>query len=159
ALLACAVVAWVFRVEILAWLIKPYETAWNARHFVDQQGNPIPAELQTLSPADVFVGYLQLAFVAGAVAAAPLLFYQLWAFISPGLYKKEKRLIIPFVFFSTVLFLSGVAFAYYVAFPFTFNYFFSLLGPIGEHGTFLTQKPTLEFYLDFATRMLLAFGF
>ena len=153
ALMVSACVAWAFRVQILAWLVLPYEKAWYARGFTTRP------ELQTLSPADVFVGYLQLSLVAGAVAAAPVMFYQLWSFISPGLYKKEKRLIVPFVFFSTSLFLSGVAFAYYVAFPFTFSYFFSLLGNVSESGTVLTQRPTLEFYLDFATRMLLSFGF
>jgi sec-independent protein translocase protein TatC len=146
------IAAWAFRVRILAWLLKPYEHAWMARHF------PGVPELQTLSPADAFVGYLQLSMVAGVVAAAPIIFYQLWSFISPGLYSKEKRLIVPFVVFSTVLFLSGVAFAYYVAFPFTFGYFFSLLGQVSDQGTVLTQRPTLEFYLDFSTRMLLAFG-
>jgi sec-independent protein translocase protein TatC len=143
---------WVFRVRILGWLLKPYERAWTAHHF------PGVPELQTLSPADAFVGYLQLSMVAGFVAAAPIVFYQLWAFISPGLHAKEKRLIAPFVVFSTGLFLSGVAFAYYVAFPFTFGYFFSLLGQVSDQGTVLTQRPTLEFYLDFSTRMLLAFG-
>src|SRR5580658_9178669 len=143
---------WAFRVQILAWLLRPYENAWNARHFL---GAP---ELQTLSPAAAFVGYLQLSLVAGFVGAAPIIFYQLWAFVSPGLYSKEKRLIVPFVFFSTSLFLSGVAFAYYVAFPFTFNYFFSLLGQVDDAGTVLTQRPTLGFYLDFSTDMLLAFG-
>lgn len=145
-------VAWYFRVKILAWLIKPYEHAWIAR---GMHGTP---ELQTLSPADVFVGYLELSLVTGVIAAAPIIFYQVWSFISPGLYSKEKRYIFPFVFFSTALFLSGVAFAYYVAFPFTFNYFFSLLGTVTESGTELTQRPTLEYYLDFTTRMLLAFG-
>jgi len=152
ALFVCTIVAWNFRVTILAWMIKPYERAWVAQEL---PGKP---ELQTLSPADVFVGYLQLSMVAGVIAAAPVIFYQLWSFISPGLYSKEKRLIVPFVFFSTLLFASGVAFAYFVAFPFTFGYFFSLLGPVSESGTALTQRPTLEFYLDFATRMLLAFG-
>jgi sec-independent protein translocase protein TatC len=151
-MLVTTIVAWTFRVRILAWLLKPYERAWTARHF------PGVPELQTLSPADAFVGYLQLSMVAGFVAAAPIIFYQLWAFIGPGLYSKEKRLIFPFVLFSTALFLSGVAFAYYVAFPFTFNYFFSLLGQVSDQGTVLTQRPTLEFYLDFSTRMLLAFG-
>ena len=145
-------VAWAYRVKILAWLIKPYERAWMDRHM------PGLPELQTLSPGDVFIGYLQLSLVAGIIAAAPIIFYQLWAFISPGLYQKEKRFVIPFVVFSTTLFLSGVAFAYYVAFPFTFNYFFSLLGQVSDSGTVLTQRPTLEFYLDFSTRMLLAFG-
>jgi sec-independent protein translocase protein TatC len=145
-------VCWVFRVKLLAWVVKPYERAWMER----LPGTP---ELQTLSPADVFVGYLQLSLVGGVILAAPIIFYQLWAFISPGLYSREKRYVVPFVFFSTSLFLSGVAFAYYVAFPFTFGYFFSLLGQVSEAGTILTQRPTLEFYLDFATRMLLAFGF
>jgi sec-independent protein translocase protein TatC len=150
--LVTTIVGWTFRVRILAWLLKPYERAWTSRHF------PGVPELQTLSPADAFVGYLQLSMVAGVVAAAPIIFYQLWSFISPGLYSKEKKLIFPFVIFSTGLFLSGVAFAYYVAFPFTFNYFFSLLGQVSDQGTVLTQRPTLEFYLDFSTRMLLAFG-
>jgi sec-independent protein translocase protein TatC len=153
-LLVATVACWTFRVKLLAWVVKPYENAWKARF-----GPESKPELQTLSPADVFVGYLQLSLVAGAIFAAPIIFYQLWAFISPGLYKKEKRLIVPFVFFSTLLFSAGVAFAYYVAFPFTFSYFFSLLGEVSANGTMLTQRPTLEFYLDFATRMLLAFGF
>ena len=148
-----SMVCWAFRVKLLALLIRPYEVAWVA------QGMPGKPELQTLGPADVFVGYLQLSIVAGVIAAAPIIFYQLWSFISPGLYTKEKRLVVPFVFFSTGLLLSGVAFAFYVAFPFTFGYFFSLLGTVTEQGTVLTQRPTLEFYLDFATRMLLAFGF
>jgi sec-independent protein translocase protein TatC len=146
----CAMVAWAFREKILEWLIHPYEIAWKARFSTK-------LELQTLAPQDVFLSYLQLSLVAGIIASAPIIFYQLWSFISPGLYKKEKRLIVPFVFFSTTLFLSGVAFAYYVAFPFTFNYFLSLLGDIGTGAT-LTQKVTFEQFLDFSTRFLLAFG-
>jgi sec-independent protein translocase protein TatC len=147
---AATVVAWYFRTETLAWLVKPYQHTWLT-HFQK------PLVLQTLAPADAFLGYLELSLTAGVVAAAPIIFYQLWSFISPGLYRKEKRLIVPFVLSSTTLFLSGVAFAYYVAFPFTFNYFLSLLGPVRE-GVELTQIVTLEFFLDFATRFLLAFG-
>lgn len=147
----CACIAWAFRVELLGWLKKPYVAAWKTKFTT-------PLELQTLAPADAFLGYLQLSLVAGGIAAAPIIFYQLWSFISPGLYKKEKRLIVPFVFFSTLLFMSGVAFAYYVAFPFTFNYFLSLLGDLGD-GAVLTQRVTLEYFLDFTTRFLLAFGF
>jgi sec-independent protein translocase protein TatC len=144
------IVAWNFRERLLAWLVAPYQHTWTDRFHK-------PLVLQTLRPADAFLGYLELAITAGIVASAPIIFYQLWAFVSPGLYKKEKRLIVPFVLFSTVLFLSGVAFAYYVAFPFTFNYFLSLLGPI-SNGVELTQIVTLEYFLDFATRFLLAFG-
>jgi len=144
------VVAWCFRVELLAWLVIPYQRTWFVKFAK-------PLVLQTLAPADAFLGYLELSLTAGIVGAAPVIFYQLWSFISPGLYKKEKRLIVPFVFFSTTLFLSGVAFAYFVAFPFTFNYFLSLLGNV-RPGVELTQIVTLEFFLDFATRFLLSFG-
>jgi sec-independent protein translocase protein TatC len=147
--LGSTIVAWTFRERLLAELVKPYQRTWLA-HFHK------PLVLQTLAPADAFLGYFELSLTAAVVASAPIIFYQLWAFISPGLYRKEKRLIVPFVLFSTVLF-SGVAFAYFVAFPFTFNYFMSLLGPISE-GVELTQIVTLEFFLDFATRFLLGFG-
>jgi sec-independent protein translocase protein TatC len=147
---AGTLVAWVFRVEILAWLIIPYQRVWTQRFHKELL-------LQTLAPADAFLGYLEQSLTTGIIASAPIIFYQLWSFISPGLYKKEKRLIVPFVFFSSVLFLSGVAFAYFVAFPFTFNYFLSLLGEVRQ-GVELTQIVTLEFFLDFATRFLLAFG-
>jgi sec-independent protein translocase protein TatC len=146
------VVAWAFKERILGWLVEPYEMAWKERHL------PGAPDLQGLSPAHIFMGYLELSITAGLIAAAPVIFYQLWAFVSPGLYRKEKRLVVPFVLFSTTLFLSGVAFAYYVAFPFTFRYFFSLLGPIGNSGAVLTQHSTMEYYLDFTTQMLLAFG-
>jgi sec-independent protein translocase protein TatC len=144
------VVAWCFRVQLLAWLVIPYQRVWFVKFAK-------PLVLQTLAPADAFLGYLELSLTAGVIASAPVIFYQLWSFISPGLYNKEKRLIVPFVLFSTTLFLSGVAFAYYVAFPFTFNYFMSLLGDV-RPGVELTQIVTLEFFLDFATRFLLSFG-
>lgn len=150
ALLAGAVVCWTFREKLLAWISQPYMAAWHEKFPND------PPELQTLAPADAFVNYMQLSLVGGVVIAAPVIFYQLWAFISPGLYAREKRYVVPFVLFSTTLFLSGVAFAYYVAFPFSFQYFFSLLGDVG--GVKLTSRPTMEYYLDFTTRMLLAFG-
>ena len=148
--LVTTIVGWSFRTEILAWVVAPYQRVWMARFHKE-------LILQTLAPADAFLGYLELSLTAGIVGSAPVIFYQLWAFISPGLYRKEKRLIVPFVLFSSTLFLSGVAFAYYVAFPFSFNYFLSLLGEVRE-GVELTQIVTLEQFLDFSTRFLLAFG-
>jgi sec-independent protein translocase protein TatC len=147
---AATIVAWVFRVEILAWLVIPYQRVWMTRFHKELL-------LQTLAPADAFLGYLEQSLTAGIIASAPIIFYQLWSFVAPGLYRKEKRLIVPFVLFSSTLFLGGVAFAYYVAFPFTFNYFLSLLGEV-RTGVELTQIVTLEFFLDFVTRFLLAFG-
>ena len=123
--------AWSFREQALAWLVTPYQRTWT-EHFHK------PLVLQTLAPADAFLGYFELSLTAGVCVSVPVIFYQLWAFISPGLYGKEKRLIVPFVVLSTMLFLS-------------------LLGPIRD-GVELTQIVTLEFFLDFTTRFLLAFG-
>ncbi|MCA9584523.1 MAG: twin-arginine translocase subunit TatC [Myxococcales bacterium] len=150
-------VVWTFRERVLGIIAEPYRAAWKERF------PNTPVELQTLAPADAFLNYLQLALVGGVILAMPVVFYQLWAFVSPGLYSREKRLVIPFVVFSSSLFGGGVYFAYKVAFPFSFQYFFSLLGELGDgaggHGVVVTSRPTLEYYLDFATRMLLAFGF
>lgn len=149
-----ATVCWIYREQLWNWLTRPYQVAWAARF------PNIMLEFQTLGPADIVVNYMQLAITGGIVMGAPMIFYQLWAFVSPGLYDREKRYIVPFVLFSTTLFLSGVAFAYYVAFPFSFQYFMSLLGPVGgDTNVMLTSRPTMEFYMDFTTRMLLAFGF
>lgn len=153
-LIAGAVLCWNFRERLLAWIAQPYEVAWKIRF------PNTPVELQTLAPIDAFVNYMQLALTGGIVLAAPVIFYQLWAFISPGLYSKEKKYIIPFVVFSTTLFAGGIAFCYYAFFPSFFSFSFSLLGAVGAPGGLvLTSRPTMEFYLDFATRMLLAFGF
>lgn len=154
ALFAGAILCWSFREKLLAWVAEPYKVAWKVRF------PTVPVELQTLAPIDAFVSYVQLAMTGGVVLAAPVIFYQLWAFISPGLYSREKRYIIPFVAFSSTLFGLGISFCYYAFFPSFFSYSFSLLGEVGESGgLILTSRPTMEFYLDFATRMLLAFGF
>jgi sec-independent protein translocase protein TatC len=159
ALVGGATACWAFHEKLLGWITKPYADAWRERFPELVKAGQLP-ELQTLAPADAFVNYMQLSLVGGVILAAPVIFYQLWSFVSPGLYAREKRYITPFVLFSTSLFASGVAFAYYVALPFSFPFFFSLLGGVGgPSGIVLTSKPTMEFYLDFVEHMLLAFGF
>jgi len=72
---------------------------------------------------EMFLTYLKTAFITGILLAAPFLFYQIWMFVAPGLYQREKRYIIPFVFSSTLLFVGGALFGYFVVFPFGFNFF------------------------------------
>src|SRR5262245_33150782 len=74
--LACAIGCWTYRVELLAWVTKPFQRQWKL--YFPQT----PLELQTLGPADAFVNYMQLSLTGGLVLAAPVVFYQLWAFIS-----------------------------------------------------------------------------
>lgn len=159
ALFIGAIVCWNFKNQIFDWLLVPYTHAWNER-FPELAAKGQGPVLQTLAPADALVNYMQLSLVGGLILAIPVTFYQLWAFISPGLYSREKRYIIPFVVFSTTLFLGGVAFAYYVALPGSFPFFLTQLGIVGNHSNvFLKSEPTMEFYMDFVEHMLLAFGF
>jgi sec-independent protein translocase protein TatC len=95
---------------------------------------------------------------AGLLLAAPIIFYQLWSFIAPGLYKKEKRLVIPFVLMSTILFVGGGLFGWRIAFPATFGYFLELSGQAQAAGVDLQPTVMMGQYLDFVGQMLLGFG-
>ena len=90
-----ASIAWTYRDPILAWLWKPFAESWRAQ---DIPGDPA---LNFAAPSDAFKAYFKLSLIGGLLFAAPVIFYQLWSFIAPGLYKKEKKVVIPFVFFST----------------------------------------------------------
>jgi sec-independent protein translocase protein TatC len=147
-----AAIAWEYRDPILAWLWKPFAESWRAQHI---PGDPA---LNFAAPSDAFKAYFKLSLFAGLLFAAPVIFYQLWAFIAPGLYKKEKRLVIPFVLLSTVLFVGGGLFGWRVVFPLTFGYFLDLAG--GAHTSGVELRPTVMMgeYLDFVGQMLLGFG-
>ena len=102
---------------------------------------------------EAFFTYLKVSFLAGIFLSLPVIFYQLWAFISPGLYSKERKVIVPFVVFSTLFFVTGACFGYFVVFPFGFTF---LLGFATDT---IRPFPSVKEYLSFATKLLLAFGF
>jgi sec-independent protein translocase protein TatC len=85
-------------------------------------------------------------------AAMPVVIYQVWAFVAPGLYKKEKHFAFPLLASSILLFYAGVAFAYYVVFPLVFG-FFTAITPTG-----VEMMTDISSYLDFITTIVLAFG-
>ncbi|MFC1824103.1 twin-arginine translocase subunit TatC [Thermodesulfobacteriota bacterium] len=101
---------------------------------------------------EMFFAYIKTAFIAGIMLSAPLIFYQLWMFVAPGLYQKEKKLFMPFIFFSTLLFVGGALFGYFVVFPFGFKFF---LGFANEN---VQALPTVKQYFSFAIKLLFAFG-
>ncbi|MEN8200251.1 MAG: twin-arginine translocase subunit TatC [Thermodesulfobacteriota bacterium] len=90
--------------------------------------------------------------VCGLLFASPVIFHQIWVFVAPGLYKHEKRVIIPFTFLSTLCFLSGAAFGYFVVFPPAFRFL------VGYSNEFLTSLPAVSEYFSLALRLLIAFG-
>jgi sec-independent protein translocase protein TatC len=147
-----ASVAWTFRDEILAWMWKPYAESWRAQKI---PGDPT---LNFAAPSDAFKAYLNLSLIGGLMISAPVIFYQLWAYIAPGLYKKEKKYVLPFVFFSTVLFVGGGLFGWRVAFPLTFDYLLSLAGTAQDIGLAIRPVVMMGEYIDFVSRMLVGFG-
>ncbi|WP_087024705.1 twin-arginine translocase subunit TatC [Thaumasiovibrio subtropicus] len=95
---------------------------------------------------------LKLTFVASVFIAVPMILYQVWAFVAPGLYKHEKRLVMPLMFSSSLLFYSGAAFAYFVVFPLAFSFFVSTT-PEG-----VQMATDIASYLDFILAIFIAFG-
>lgn len=140
--------AWFFAEDIYDWLRVPLERAWKAHP------DKLP-ELTTMSFGSVvepFWVYISVALWAGIFVSSPFIFFQLWKFVAPGLYKKERNTGVVFASASGFFFVSGAAFCYYFVLEQLFTY---LLG-YANKGT----QPVLMMreYFDFTRNMMLAFG-
>ena len=133
-------VCWTWVQEIYVFLEQPIRP-WL----------PAGTKLSYLGPADPLMLYIKVALLAGVFLAAPVILYQAWRFISPGLYPRERRWALPFILFGTLFFLGGGAFAYYVAFPFAVKF---LLG-VGE---LFQPVITIERYFRFLMTVILGLG-
>lgn len=104
------------------------------------------------APADKFMAHLKVAILTGVVFACPVWIYQLWMFIAPGLYKNEKKYGLSFIFFGSLLFLTGVTFVYFVVYPLAFEFLLNFGGD--------TDAPmiTINDYLSFFMTTTLVFG-
>ncbi len=104
------------------------------------------------APIDKFMAHIKVAFIAGMLIAAPIWLYQLWKFISPALYKNERKVAMGFVFFGTLQFAMGIAFSYFVVLPMAFKFLMNFGGTV--------DKPmiTIDHYLGFFTQTALVFG-
>jgi len=95
---------------------------------------------------------LKVSFFAGLLAALPIILYQIWLFVAPGLYENEKKMVLPFVFGGSIMFLTGVLFAYYIVTPFGFQFLITF-------GSFLyTPLINIEDYVGFFTKIMFGFG-
>lgn len=102
-------VAYAFRQKIYAFMEQPIVTALNQHH--------LDPHLVYLNPVDPFNFFIKISLVAGAILASPFILYQVWLFISPGLYQKEKRYVVPFMAATVTLFLAGAFFGYHYVYP------------------------------------------
>lgn len=112
-----------------------------------------PVELIGTGVTEAFFTKLKVSFIAAVFLASPVIFYQGWMFVAPGLYDTEKRYARPFVFFATIFFLLGAAFCYVVVFPVGYRFFLEEYATIG-----VSPSIRISEYLSFTARMLLAFG-
>jgi sec-independent protein translocase protein TatC len=117
-LLAGCIVAYLYIQKIFDFIMKPMYT------ILAQQPNG-GAKLIYTSGAEPFMLWIKIGFIAGIFFSSPLIIYQVWKFIAPGLYTHEKKFAIPFVLLSTVFFVLGGMFSHYVAFPWTWLFFSS----------------------------------
>jgi sec-independent protein translocase protein TatC len=134
-------IAYAFKERLFIFLAKPLEVRL-----------PKGSTLQYISIPEAFITYLKLSVFGGLVIAMPVILYEIWRFVAPGLYEREKRYVVPFVLLSMIFFLGGASFCYFIVFPFVFEFFMSFSG-----GSLLAM-PAIRQYLSFATRLLVAFG-
>ena len=113
---------------------------------------PVGSKMIATGVTSPFIVPMKVTFVLGIIIALPWVLYQMWAFIAPGLYTHEKRLIAPLVISSSLLFMAGVAFCYFFVFGRVFH-FIAQFSP-----TSIAVTPDIENYLDFVMSMCLAFG-
>lgn len=135
-----------FADPILAFLVQPLKDA-----FPDGEGQLIFTKLPELFFVD-----LKVALFAGFMLSFPIIANQLWAFIAPGLYAREKRAFLPFLIATPVLFLGGAALAYFVVMPTAFRFFLGFGGEAG--GLNVEALPAAGEYLDLVMQFVLAFG-
>jgi sec-independent protein translocase protein TatC len=125
-------------------------------HFSDRiikfLARPLPVKLAFMTPTEAFWVNMKVAMIAGLFLALPVVLYQVWAFVSPGLYKHERRYALPFVIIGTIFFAMGVAFAVLVVIPFALKF---LLTYKTED---LTPVLSINSYVDFVLKFTLAFG-
>lgn len=134
-------ISYFFAERLFRFLIAPLEKAM-----------PKGDHLIFTNLPEMFFAYIKVAFITGILAAAPFIFYQLWMFVAPGLYQNEKKYLIPFVVSSTILFVGGSLFGYFIVFPFGFKFF------LGFASEYVKALPSVKQYFSFSIKLLFAFG-
>ncbi len=135
------VISYIFSKQLFSFLILPLTEVL-----------PADSHLIFTNLPEMFIAYIKVALIAGIILAIPVIFYELWMFLAPALYRREKGYLIPFVLFSSILFLVGSLFGYFVVFPYGFKFF------IGFATEDIQALPSVKQYFSFTIRLLLAFG-
>ena len=130
-----------FYEPILEWMMAP------VKHALPAGTSMIAVEIQ-----ETFFTAMKVAFFGGFIISLPVIFWQLWLFLAPGLYDHEKKLVVPFVFFATLMFLLGASFAYYIVVPVGFDFL------IAFGNSVVSVLPSIGKYVGFFTKLMIGFG-
>ncbi len=146
-------------VSIIAFLIGTGVAFYFAKYVFELLKEPVirfypDVELITLSPTEPLFILIKISIAVGFILAMPVILYQMWRFIEPALYSHEKRMFIPLVLSSILLFLLGAAFAYFVVLPLALKF---LLG-LGFTQLMATPYLSVDMYVSFVLKMIIAFG-
>ncbi len=136
-------ICFAFKEKIFQFLMTPWIDALPEGH---------ENQLIYTAPHEAFFTYIKVSLIAGLGIACPVVFYQMWRFIAPGLYENERKYIFPAVFFSSFFFLAGALFGYFFVFPVGFRFFASFASEM------ITPMVSTKEFLSFSTRLLLGFG-
>jgi sec-independent protein translocase protein TatC len=136
------VLAWSWKEQIFSLLLAP------AVHALGPDGG----KLQAIAPTEIFFTYLECALLAGFLFALPVILWQVWAFVAPGLYPSERNMILPFVLITTALFMGGAAFGHTAVFPLMFKFFTTF------DSDFVQSAWSMGEVFSLTTHMFLAFG-
>jgi sec-independent protein translocase protein TatC len=147
------VVCYYFSSQIYSFLARPLAQVLRA-----QSGGQDAPHLIYTQLYEAFFTQIKLAMFGALFVAFPVIAGQLWLFIAPGLYRSEKRALLPFLVATPVLFLMGAALAYYFVFPFAWRFFASFQTPTGAGGIGIELLPRVGEYLDLVMRLIIAFG-
>ena len=128
------------------------ETLFDILAFPLLRVMPQGGTLVFTSVAEAFFTYMKVGFIGGLILAFPFVLYQVWAFVAPGLYRHERRYVVPFVFLGSVFFGMGILFCYFVVLPIGFKFL------LGYATDFIKPMPSIKEYLSFSVKFLLAFG-
>ena len=135
------VASYAFKDKLFSILVNPLVSVMEAGDTLIFTGLP-----------EAFFTYLKVALLSGIMLAAPVIIYQFWMFVTPGLYKKERQILIPIVILSSVFFIGGSLFGYFIVFPWGFKFF------LGFATETIRPLPSMKEYLSFSAKLLLAFG-
>ena len=140
-----------YLLELLQWPLTTDIVMGRQFPFLAFRGKPAIAQLTALGPAETLWTHFKVAFIAGLFLAIPVVLFQVWRFVEPGLYANERRFALPFVLLSTISFFVGATFCFLIVLPLAMQFLLTFDPNI-------KQMPRFGEYVDFVLKFLLAFG-